>query len=82
MGHGQEKVARQTLLMHSAHRRIISLYYVRYHPFPDFIINYALLLHSYGIIACRPKPACIENIELMWYVDKKGGTNAVKYEKN
>jgi hypothetical protein len=28
------------------------------------------------------KPVCIENIEVMWYVDEKGGTNAIKYEKN
>jgi hypothetical protein len=30
----------------------------------------------------NPKPLCIENIEVMWYVDEKGGINAVKHEKN
>ena len=34
-------------------------------------------LWCYGL-----KPVCIENIEGMWYVDKKGGSNAVKHEKN
>jgi hypothetical protein len=28
------------------------------------------------------KPVCIENIEVMWYVEEKGGINAVKHEKN
>jgi len=28
------------------------------------------------------KPVCIEYIEVMWYVEEKGGINAVKHEKN
>jgi hypothetical protein len=47
-----------------------------------YIVETICLTDSVCFMAFLPKPVCVENIEVMWYVDEKGGTNAVKYEKN
>ncbi|MBS1238560.1 MAG: hypothetical protein H6R39_220, partial [Deltaproteobacteria bacterium] len=50
--------------------------------FYDNMKSFLSIRICYGSITGRLKPVCIENIEVMWYVEEKGGLNAVKHEKN
>jgi len=50
--------------------------------FYDNMKSFLSIRICYGSITGRLKPVCIENIEVMWYVEEKGGLNAIKHEKN